>query len=439
MRFSRRSLLGSLGAAGLVAPMWARADTAATAPALPIAPGRRRFGPDGTPEIDVITIRGEWPAPILRVKKGEPLRLAVTNGLAEPTALHWRGMRGPNAMDGSALTGPAIAAGGAADIAFTPPDAGTFLYQASAPPQAGTQQMRGLAGVLVVEEAQPPQVDADLVLAMADSPVPPQPVEGGTAAGAPPILLNGALLPGRIEAAPGARLRLRVANLSSRLVLPVGFNGMKVLVIAIDGQPCDPFQPMRATVPMTPGARFDIICDLPADLAETAVVLRGQTDIPLTRFAAKGDPLPARPVFTPLPANPALPEAIALEKASRADLTIAAASGGPAGAPPGWTINGAAGSPQMKPVLVVKRGTPISLGFINKSELMQPIHVHGHVMRQLHLLDDGWEPYWRDTVLVPPGKTVRIAFVADNPGRWLIESALPDWTAAGLWTFFEVA
>ena len=69
---------------------------------------------------------------------------------------------------------------------------------------------------------------------------------------------------------------------------------------------------------------------------------------------------------------------------------------------------------------------------------MQPIHVHGHVMRQLHLLDDGWEPYWRDTVLVPPGKTVRVAFVADNPGRWMIESALPDWTAAGLWTFFEV-
>ena len=436
MRFTRRSLLGSLGAAGLAVPMRARAETEPATPALDIAPGRRRFGPDGAPEIDVVTLRGDWPAPVLRIKKGEPLRLALANGLVEPTALHWRGVRVPNAMEGSGLTGPPLAPGGQADIGFTPPDAGTFLYQAAGTAQAGTQQMRGLAGVLIVEEAQPPQVDADLVLATGDSPVPAQPQSGP--AGAPPVLLNGVPLPGRIEAAPGARLRLRVVNLSSRLVLPVGFNGMKVLVIAIDGQPCDPFQPMRATVPMTPGARFDIICDRPADLAETAVVLRGPSDTPLAILKAKGDPLPARPVFTPLEANPALPVSIALEKASRADLTIAAAPAKTPDAPPGWTINGAAGSAAMKPALTVTRGTPISLGFINKSELMQPIHVHGHVMRQLHLLDDGWEPYWRDTVLVPPGKTVRVAFVADNPGRWMIESALPDWTAAGLWTFFEV-
>jgi hypothetical protein len=33
----------------------------------------------------------------------------------------------------------------------------------------------------------------------------------------------------------------------------------------------------------------------------------------------------------------------------------------------------------------------------------------------LHQLDDGWEPYWLDTVQIPEGKSAQIAFVADNP------------------------
>jgi len=49
------------------------------------------------------------------------------------------------------------------------------------------------------------------------------------------------------------------------------------------------------------------------------------------------------------------------------------------------------------------------------------MHVAWHAMRLLHDLDDGWEPYWRDAVLVPEGKTKHAAFVADNPGKWAIE------------------
>jgi FtsP/CotA-like multicopper oxidase with cupredoxin domain len=175
---------------------------------------------------------------------------------------------------------------------------------------------------------------------------------------------------------------------------------------------------------------------------DCALVLRSESDLRLATFKIEGEPLAEKPAFAGLPMNPALPNAIALEKASRADLVIEPAALGKEAAKteavPGWTINGVAGSLQAKPLVSVKRGTAISFGFINKTSVLQPIHVHGHVMRQLHLLDDGWEPYWRDSVIVPPGKTVRVAFVADNPGRWLVESALPDWSGAGLWGWFEV-
>jgi len=62
----------------------------------------------------------------------------------------------------------------------------------------------------------------------------------------------------------------------------------------------------------------------------------------------------------------------------------------------------------------------------------------GHVARLLHALDDGWDPYWRDIFILPPGKTVHIAFVADNPGLWPLESASPERRDAGLMGTFWV-
>jgi FtsP/CotA-like multicopper oxidase with cupredoxin domain len=53
-------------------------------------------------------------------------------------------------------------------------------------------------------------------------------------------------------------------------------------------------------------------------------------------------------------------------------------------------------------------------------------------------MDDGWEPYWRDTILIPPGRTVHMAFVADNPGKWPFESAIPEHRAAGVGAWFQV-
>ena len=41
----------------------------------------------------------------------------------------------------------------------------------------------------------------------------------------------------------------------------------------------------------------------------------------------------------------------------------------------------------------------------------------------LDALDDGWKPFWLDTILCLPRQTTRVAFVADNPGKWLLDGA----------------
>jgi len=39
-------------------------------------------------------------------------------------------------------------------------------------------------------------------------------------------------------------------------------------------------------------------------------------------------------------------------------------------------------------------------------------------VRLLDAIYDGWQPWWHDTVPVPPKATVRVGFKAQAPGRW---------------------
>ena len=172
--------------------------------------------------------------------------------------------------------------------------------------------------------------------------------------------------------------------------------------------------------------------------------LGGGPDRDLMLFDLKGDAIAQLPKIESPPLNPALPPVIRLERATRLDLVI---EGGPesrAACAPGarasvWRINGKSGKDLTgKPLFSVSRGTPVSLGFVNKSNVAQVIRAHGHVLRQLHLLDDGWEPFWRDSVIVPAGKTVRVAFLADNPGKWFLGSGIMEHAVSGLAAWYEV-
>ena len=91
-----------------------------------------------------------------------------------------------------------------------------------------------------------------------------------------------------------------------------------------------------------------------------------------------------------------------------------------------------------KPLFAVRRGTTVTLTFVNTTTVPQQMHIHGHVWRLLHDLDDGWDPYWRDSVLLAPGKTKHVAFIADNPGKWALASSMLDRQGHGLASWFHV-
>jgi FtsP/CotA-like multicopper oxidase with cupredoxin domain len=49
------------------------------------------------------------------------------------------------------------------------------------------------------------------------------------------------------------------------------------------------------------------------------------------------------------------------------------------------------------------------------------------------------ETDWRDAVLVDREDTVEVAFVADNPGRWMLHCHILEHQAGGMATWFDAA
>jgi FtsP/CotA-like multicopper oxidase with cupredoxin domain len=456
MALSRRALLGG----GISAGLWAwSGDASADAPGLDpgsdgflvleASPASLNLAAEPTRGLGY---NGGAPGPLLRIRRGAVLKVRLRNKLTEPTTLSFPGLRAINASAGiGGLTQPPVAPGASLDIRFSPPDAGFNLYFPHAGAASAGQVSRGLFGPIVVEEDLAPAVDLETVVALSDWRLDPSgqladlgQADLGRGAGRVGAVLtaNSAPAPLLLPAAAGARVRLRLANAATARVMGIAIEGAKASIVAVDGQPSEAFEPLHDLVPMAPGARFELLFDMPREAGRfVRFVLRGgdygavpgEPDRPMVVFEAKGEAVAARPMIAPLPANPRLPQEIALERAKRVDLTI---SGG--GAAP-FAIDGISfvgWAP--KPSFAVPRGSPVTLGLVNKTAYPQAIRVNGHVGRLLHPLDDGWEPYWRDILLVAPGKTVHMAFVADNPGKWPIESASPERRAAGLATWFQV-
>jgi len=506
MYMTRRVLLGSIGASLLVLRLRAEEEephsdapqpSAAPAPDRSAQPevtsdgfkvlearkGSLRLAAEPASETEIWGYNGSVPGPLLRFKKGEEVKIRLVNKLDQPTSIHWHGVRNTNAMDGVAgLTQEPVAPGASFDYRFTPPDSGLFWYHPDIQPLSGEQQGRGLYGVLIVDEAQPPKADADMLLVIDDWKLDEKAAITGDfqnpteTAGAGRIgsliTLNSKPLPLVDTMRPGTRLRLRVLSAVSARLIVLSFIGVKPQVIGMDGQPCEAFEPVRRTLPLGPGARFDIILDLPTEAStESNIILRGDgaQDQTMMTWKTAGDQRAEAGPLPELPVNLLLPAEIHLEKSMKLDLVIGGGTppqdsaaqktmghesinlkksqpkaAAPTNATPPdaahiWTINGiASDGHSAKPLFSVKRGTPVTLGFVNKTAFIQAMHVHGHAMRLLHDLDDGWEPYWRDSVLIPEGRTKHVAFIADNPGKWAIESLVTSRASSGLTTWFEV-
>jgi FtsP/CotA-like multicopper oxidase with cupredoxin domain len=465
---SRRTLLFGAAAAA-IAPRFAGAMVPQEVKVVP-QPALAALLGSGKSQTNILTYNGSVPSPILRLKPGVPFRAVVTNRLDQDTTVHWHGIRLPNAMDGvPGLTQPPIKPGDSFTYEFTPPDAGTFWYH---PHANSLEQMgRGLAGLLIVEEKEPVAVDRDIAWLLQDwrlsndaviAPGFGSMMEAAMSGRVGNVVTINGAAPRELTLRAGERLRLRLANSALARIFRLRFEGHAPVIIAIDGQPCEPHAPEDGRVVLGPAMRADILLDAVGKSGERYAIIDDfyeglsykLTDLIYEQEALRPRSAGAAPA---LPRNP-LPEPD-IAKARKHDIVLQGGMmgggrlkgvGGMMGmAMPGmdggpiWAINGMSmtgdGQMNMPPLFTLKRGESCLFTMRNGTAWWHTMHIHGFSML---VLSRNGKPVlhrqWQDTVLMAPTDVVECAFIADNPGDWMLHCHVTDHQMAGLMTVFRV-
>ena len=112
-------------------------------------------------------INGSVPGPILRWKEGDRVTLNVKNQLAHDSSIHWHGIILPTGMDGvPGLSFDGIKPGASFEYQFEVNQSGTYWYHS----HSGFQEQTGMYGAIVIDPRQPDPVsyDRDYVVQLSD-------------------------------------------------------------------------------------------------------------------------------------------------------------------------------------------------------------------------------------------------------------------------------
>lgn len=394
------------------------------------------------------------PGALLRARAGDVVEVIVDNQLPEPTSVHWHGLAIVNAMDGVPdVTQPPIAPSDTFTYRFVVPHPGTYWFH----PHHGLQLERGLYAPFVVEDPDEHVVaDVEYVVVLDDwldgTGTTPEAEDariraaamdmgsmgsmdhsgmsgasstllGGDAGDAeyPYHLVNGRPPddPATLEPLPrpGDRVRLRVINAAADTAYRVAVGGHRLTVTHADGFPVVPVDVDTFLIGM--GERYDV----------TFVV--GSGAWPVVALA-EGKQQRAGAILRTTDANPttvtfdapelngvmlryadlAAHERVRLTPADTPEVIDVALTGGMMMWD--WGINGDRFA-DAEPIEIVA-GRWYVLRIVNDTTMWHPMHLHGHTP-QLGRAPGGVR---KDTVNVLPGSTVELAFLADNPGSWML-------------------
>lgn len=326
---ARRRFVQGLAAGGALATLggWrAAAASRHAAPALPaelrgtefhLEIGETPVNFTGAARI-ATTVNGQVPAPLLRWREGDTVTLHVTNRLREQTSIHWHGILLPTEMDGvPGLSFPGIDPGQTFTYRFDVRQSGTYWYHS----HSGFQEQTGLYGAIVIDPKRrdPIAADRDYTVLLSDwtdedpmrvfdklkampdyynrnqpsvqglmreadekgwraalserlmwermrmNPSDLADVSGATYT----FLTNGATPAGNWTGLfkPGERVRLRFINGSAMTYFDVRIPGLKMTVVAADGQDVRPVdvEEFRIAVAET----YDVIVEPAEDRAYT--------------------------------------------------------------------------------------------------------------------------------------------------------------------------
>ena len=477
--------------------------------------------------LEKVTVNGSIPGPVLHFTEGEEAVIHVTNRMEEDTSVHWHGLLLPGLMDGApGFNGfKAIQPGETFTYRFKLRQAGTYWYHA----HSLGQEQEGLYGAIVVApKTKPPTAPArDYVVLLSDfsqetsqqilgnlkmdsayynkaqrtvgdflhdaqskgfsaawrdasdwgkmrmSPTDLADVSGYA------FLVNGKTIHQNWTgiAKPGERVKLRLINAAAMSIMDVRIPGLKLTVVAADGQDVEPVTVDELRI--APAETYDIMVTLPDAKAYSIVAepidrsgfaigtlapregMRGEMPAPRPRALLSMFDMNMEHMMHEMPDMDMSSESATVSGWAKA------------GTPPGmkalsyadlrargiqretgkptrelslrlggnmeryiWTMDGKKFE-DAQPITLAYHER-VRLTFINETMMAHPVHLHGLFMQLENGQPAGKRPN-KHTVMVPPGQSVSVQLTANEPGHWPFHCHLLYHMLSGMMTSVIIA
>jgi FtsP/CotA-like multicopper oxidase with cupredoxin domain len=384
------------------------------------------------------TFNGQVPGPVIEATVGDVLEVRLTNSLSEPTMLHWHGLRLPAAMDGTDMVQRPVEPGGTFVYRIKLLDAGTFWYHSHA--NEPVQVKRGMYGALIVRGENEPVLDRERVFVLSDATVDPT---GQLASHSPREgrdgnvrLVNGVSEP-EVVISGGQVERWRVINASSARYVNLSIGGRTFSALGTGGGLLEAPAPLTDAL-LVPGDRIDIAVG-PFEPGETIEML----SLPYDRGLGAGD---AERFAVVRVGGRAASNAVVPAHLRK----IASLVDGPVITSREVRFSEHSDTHGEIDFLINDtqhlRADPVIIGelqvwdIVNASTLDHPFHLHGFFFQVVER--NGIAPAfrsWEDTVNIPAGGRVRIAWMPDDrPGEWMYHCHILEHHAAGMMAHFVV-
>lgn len=432
----RRQLLalGSVAATGAMVPALAQSNPRTQR--LSIEPVTVELAPGAI--VRTTGYNGLAPGPVLRLKEGEPVEIAVHNATLEEETFHWGGPHvGPSHGDAMHAGDPTIPAGADRTYRFTPSAAGTQWYHAhgGARTEPGRGTYSGQFGFLLVDpRSDPARHDREVLLAAHHWGASLAASDGGAGHGAAIRYAHASFNDRKLGAADpirvrqGERVLFRILNASATEDIMLALPGHRFTVIALDGAPVPNPQPVEVLA-LSVAERADVIVEMDnpgvwvlgsvrdADRAMGLGVIieyrhaggpavwraPARLDWDYARFAAPGGAL-------------AEPDGI---------FTMQFEQQPGDGGVERWSVNGQNADRHGMPTLSVKRGGRYRFRWINLSGEAHPLHLQRHRFELTRVDQTPVRGLIKDIVTLPPYGVVEADLIADSFGPALFHSRHP--------------
>lgn len=441
--------------------------------------GKVAKGPADT----LTSLPGSYLGPVIRLRRGQKVRIRFLNQLPEDSIVHWHGLDSPEAADGH----PRLAIGTGKEYVYefeVTNRAGTYWYHPHPHMRTGAQVYHGLAGLLLVQDTEEdalklPSGDNEHLCVLQDRTFDEQNQlvyrNGGmngmmsnvTGFLGDRMMVNGRPVP--TTEVDAAWHRVRLINCSNARIYKLAWSrDIPVAVIGGDGGLLE--KPLlQQVITLAPGQRADVLLDLTGLEAGTDLHLQSmgfpETDANVGRMGMMDTtskvPNGAKLRLMTLHIGDRKGEAFHLpSRLSTFDSTWSLIPDAEIRTVPisfqrmRWLLDGRTFVMDgVAPEETVQAGSIHVWEFVNQTNRMgmeaaHPIHIHGPQFRVVTriggstanslregIIDSGW----KDTVLVLPGETVRVQVpFTRHPGIYLYHCHILEHEDMGMMRNFRV-